>query len=436
MKTFMTYSFGCRVNQAEMEALSHELVRRGYEEVDTNPYMYIINTCSVTHKAEREARSHISHIRNTYPNTQIIVTGCAATNWIKLNKKPQDADHVIDNGGKEHLAEMIHTRIKPFSVDAKTISGESIHLDSIPTPHNDLLAGSKRVMIKIQDGCHRFCSFCIVPYLRGLPRSKSIDSIIAEINRYPDFQEAILAAINTEAFGRDTGEKFEDLICQVLLKTRIPRLSFGSIHPWTLTDAFLKTYEQLAHEPRFVDFFHIPLQSGCDKILALMKRGYTREDILHRLKTLHSINPDVFIATDVIAGFLEETDADFEETYDFLERSPISRFHVFRYSPREHTASYYLGKRLTIPSSETAKKRSARLRALSTKKMNGFMRALIGKQFSALYLLRTITSDREAVLSNNVPIRVQDGVRLQPGSIGAVHISDFQNGTLFGTIVT
>lgn len=435
MKTFDSFSFGCRVNQAEVEALNTELIHKGYSKQTSNPDVYILNTCSVTHKAEREARKHIYQIKRQNPQTKIVVTGCAATNWTKTNTKVDGVDYLVDNKGKEYLAELIEKRYGKEIKDNAQQNSITIQQFDNPTPSipTDKFMRSKRVIIKIQDGCHRFCSFCIVPYLRGLPQSRKIDEIIAQIQDYPEYVEAILTAINTEAFGRDSGESFVTLIDRILTETKIPRISFGSIHPWTFQDDFFNLYKKYADSPRFIDFFHIPLQAGSDHMLTMMKRGYTRQEFVEKLHRITDMNEMAFIGTDVIVGFLEETDQDFEDTYSFLEDTPISKFHVFRFSKREHTAAYYLAKRLLQPTEGVKKARSERLRALSDRKYAAFQERHVNRTLETLILERRDGEYSQGVLSNNMTCWVKTE-KDYTGELMNVRINTYQKGELFGTI--
>ena len=265
-KTFYSYSFGCRVNQAEKESLDRELCKLGYSYKTESPNIYIINTCAVTNKAEREARQLIYKVKKTYPDTKIVVTGCAATNWIKKRIDIEEIDFLVDNKNKEYLASIID---KKNGLEEKNIKSSAEGAQQITNKY----ITSGRMMIKIQDGCQRFCSFCIVPYLRGLPVSHRIEKITETINKQKNLQEAVLVAINTEAFGYDTKETFLQLIVAVFRDTRVPRLSFGSVHPWSVNADYIKWYEGQKENDRLVKFFHIPLQSGSDKMLKLMKRG-------------------------------------------------------------------------------------------------------------------------------------------------------------------
>ncbi len=433
MKTFDSFSFGCRVNQAEIEALDRELMQKGYEKQPKKPDIYILNTCSVTHKAEREARKHIYNLKRQFPDTKVVVTGCAATNWSKTNTKIRGVDYLIDNKSKELIAELLERKYNS-EIALPTVKRVKTFDEPTESAATDKFMRSKRVIIKIQDGCHRFCSFCIVPYLRGLPQSSKIDEIVRQIQSYPEYVEAILTAINTEAYGRDTGETFVDLIDSILTKTDIPRISFGSIHPWTFQKDFFNLYRKYSGSPRFVDFFHIPLQAGSDDMLKLMKRGYTRDEFIEKLNMLKDINEFAFIGTDVIVGFLEETDQDFEDTYSFLETTPISRFHVFRFSKREHTAAYYLSNRLKQPLPSVKKARSQRLRELSDKKYAAFQTKHIEKTFETLILERRDGDYQQGLLSNQMLVWIK-AEKDFTGELKNVKIYDYRNGELFGKIV-
>jgi len=238
MVKFMISSFGCRVNQAEKAELSLKLTSLGFLQDEVCPKVIIIYTCAVTNKAEREARQKIYHLRRKYPEAKIIITGCAATYWLKLNPSNSAlVDLVVPNQDKEKLPKLI-TNILPHQPTRNlTGCGRPGKIGRIRTESLliDKFNFSGRYLIKIQDGCHRFCSYCIVPYLRSLPKSRTIKSVIDQINVLPgNIREAVLTAINTEDYGYDTGEKLTDLIADIFNQTTIKRLSFGSINPWSI----------------------------------------------------------------------------------------------------------------------------------------------------------------------------------------------------------
>jgi len=451
--TFSSFAFGCRVNEAEKEALDRKMLEAGFSFSEKNPDIFIINTCAVTHKAEREVRNLIYQIKRKNPKTKIVVTGCSATYWQKNKLYDQlPIDLLVDNINKEFLVELLKKRLF-LSNQASPILSTEYKLTS-------KFLSSRRLLVKIQDGCQRFCTFCIVPYLRGLPKSRKIEEIVEEINNHyysviPNLfrdlnsdkilnqvkneiktqrpiSEIILTAINTEAFGLDTGESFIDLIEKVLEKTKVPRLSFGSIHPWSITPQFINFYQKISTENRLVNFFHIPLQSGSDTILKLMKRGYATEEILEKLYGLQKINPLSLLATDVIVGFLGETEKEFEKTYSFLEKSPLVKFHIFRFSKRKNTAAYYMAKNIKEPTEEEKKKRAKALAELSAKKYLNFLEKNIGRTSNALILNKEKNGFYEALLDNQLPILIEKEKDLKAGEIVKAKVKKIKNGKLMG----
>ncbi|KKR31093.1 MAG: Protein YqeV [Candidatus Gottesmanbacteria bacterium GW2011_GWC2_39_8] len=420
IKTFASFSFGCRVNQAEREELDRKLLSSGFVYDLNNPFLYIINTCAVTEKAEREARQHIYQARKKFPLSKIIVTGCAATKWIKDKVKVFGADEFIDNTNKEYVAELL---LNKFNTN-KTVSEKYAVKDKF--------IDSGRYILKIQDGCQRFCSYCIVPYLRGIPKSRKISELIRIIKtNEKTIKELILTAINTEAFGYDTGENFITLIDQLIKSTSVQRVSLGSIHPWSITSDFLEYYKKINSSGRLVNYFHIPLQSGSDKILNLMKRGYKRDEILVKLFEIKKINSTAFIGTDIITGFLEEDDQDFEDTYNFLEKSPIDKLHVFRFSIREKTAAYHMAKRLSCVGASMQQKRSRALISLGKKKYALHLEKHIGRVYKALFLKDRRESVQSVLLENQTPAYIKTEKDLT-GCILDVKITGITKGVLVG----
>lgn len=435
-KTFTSFSFGCRVNMAEKEALDRQLQQRGLTEDSESPDIYVLNTCSVTHKAEREARQMINQIRKKHSDTKIVVMGCAATNWIKRNVAVDHVDLMVENPSKEFIADIIMERFSQANIAGQI--KEMPEFDSESAPNvlpDDKYTRSGRIILKIQDGCQRFCTYCIVPYLRGLPKSTSMEDLVAQIIKLPpEIKEVIYTAINTEAYGYDTKkDDFIDLIRYTLDITSIPRISFGSIHPWSVNEKLFELLRSHPQTERIVQFYHVPLQSGNDKMLRLMKRGYTRQEFVEKLNELVSIQPMAFIGTDIIVGFLEETEADFEDTYRFLEETPISRIHIFRYSERQHTAASYLGKRLNEPTPQEKQKRAQALAELNTRKYGAFLEKHIGQTFEALFMEQQKEGTQLAVLSNGVSIWVPTTADLRT-QIMPVKVELVNNGSLHGRL--
>ncbi|MEK7633279.1 MAG: MiaB/RimO family radical SAM methylthiotransferase [Patescibacteria group bacterium] len=449
IKTFYTYSFGCRVNQAEKEVIDKEMRDNGYEINDRKPDMAIINTCAVTHKAEREAKQLIFRLRRENSKGKIVITGCSATYWKKNNLlKDVPIDLIVDNINKKFLVKILQKRLTSQAQHNRGgyVTGGRGNL-------KNKYLNSGRALIKIQDGCQRFCSYCIVPYLRGTPKSETIKSILSRISSYAKasedkknlelrikkyegkVNEVILTAINTESFGLDTGETLIQLIQLILTDSTISRISFGSIHPWSINDEFIRYYNQILPLKRLVNFFHIPIQSGSNKILKLMKRGYTKEEIMSKLIEIRKLNPFALIATDVIVGFLDESDKDFQETYDFLEKSPISKFHIFRFSKRDNTTAHYMAKNLKEPTHHEKMKRAKILTKLGKEKYERFLQKNVGRTSSVLFLNNKFDGYQEALLDNQLPIYIKITKPIQLDQLYVAKILECKKGKLFGKLI-
>ncbi len=426
--SFYSYTFGCRVNEAEKEEIDKRMVANGFIFNENNPDIYIVNTCAVTHKAEREARQLIYQIKRKLPETKIIITGCSATYWQK-NKLYQDLpiDLLVDNINKEFLVELLKKRLLNLKNNHKKLLTNNIITNKF--------LSSNRAVIKIQDGCQRYCTFCIVPYLRGFPKSRKIEEILTTVKNLPkEIKEVILTAINTEAFGYDTKESFIELLKILIAETHISRISLGSIHPWSINEDFFQFYKDYLTKNRLVNFFHIPLQSGSDKILTLMKRGYKSNEMMEKLNQIKKINPLSFIGTDVIVGFLEETDKDFEETYEFLKKAPIDKFHVFRFSKRIKTQAYFMAKKLKEPDDNTKEKRSKALIDLGKKKYQQFLEKNLNRESAVLILNKKIGQYYEGLLDNQLPILISDKKNIKSGEIYRVRVKELKKERLVGNI--
>jgi threonylcarbamoyladenosine tRNA methylthiotransferase MtaB len=433
--TFESFSFGCRVNEAERLVMNRQMIEAGFLYNERTPDLCIINSCAVTTKAEREARQHILKLKRVNPDLKIVITGCSATYWEKNGLwKNIPIDLLISNKNKAFLVARIkqHFSARP----------EPIQLDQLNEAVSDKFLSSGRVMIKIQDGCHRFCSYCIVPYLRGEPRSKKIGQILAEIDYHNHnyrsarmLQEVIFTAINTESFGHDTGESLIDLIDLSINRTRVPRISFGSIHPWSIDEGFIEYYRKISKNQRFSSFFHVPIQSGSNKTLRLMKRNYTRDDVHERLNQIRKINPLALIGTDVIVGYLDETDRDFQDTYSFLEKSPIDKFHVFRFSVRKNTAAAHQRKRLREPTAQEKIRRAKSLIDLGLKKYQKFLLKHVGVTGQALFIGELREGYQTAILNNQVQVLIPRPSTLN-GQMRKVRITKLISGVLYGNLIT
>lgn len=421
---FDSYVFGCRVNHAEMIAIESKLLQDGFEKTSKHPDYVIINSCAVTHKAEREVRQLIYRLLKSDPKPKIVLTGCAATYWNE-KKLWQDVkvDFLVTNKDKKNIPDLLKKYIvkKQSSIDKKSYDSQN------------KFTTSGRYILKIQDGCHRFCTYCIVAYLRGKPYSIPIEHLVTHIGHIEkNHKEVILTAINTEDYGKDTGEDLVDLLSEIAKKNSIQRISFGSIHPWSLTRKFINFYKNRADQ-RFVNFFHVPIQSGSERILRLMKRDYDVTKINQSLSEIRKKRNKSFFSTDIIVGFLDESDAEFDQTYNFLAKSIFSKFHIFRFSPRRDTAAFYMKKQYRLTDSKKAKERAASLKELSENKYEKFQKSLLGFNSQALIISKD-NSYSTAILNNQIPVKIKTAKNMV-GQMANVKAEEYKKGNLFGKIL-
>jgi len=382
MKKVAFYTLGCKLNYSETSTIARKMEESGYRKVDFNdsPDIFIINTCSVTENADKKCHKIVREARAISPNAYVAIIGCYA------QLKPQEiatipgVDAVLGAAEKFRLAELLDGFVRPeqpqvFATDIQQVK-------TFNTSYS--MFDRTRTFLKVQDGCDYSCSFCTIPLARGSSRSDSIENIMKsaqEIAR-TEVKEIVLTGVNTGDFGLQDGvrkERFIELIRALDEVEGINRFRISSIEPNLLTDEII-TF--VAQSKRFVPHFHIPLQSGSNKILKLMKRRYLRELYASRVERIKAEMPDCCIGVDVIVGFPGETHEDFLETYHFLNELSISYLHVFTYSERDNTVAS------TLPGSVPPKERSERskmLHILSDKKRRAFYQAHIGTENTVLF---------------------------------------------------
>ena len=368
------HTMGCKLNFSETSTLSRDSLKYGYENVDFKDFadIYVFNTCSVTENANKETRKLIRRSKRINPNAFITLIGCYA------QLKPEeliDIEEVNLVLGTENKFELLSYLDKiDFSNDIKLSYGGSI--TDVNTFKPSYSSGDRtRSFLKIQDGCDYNCTFCTIPLARGKSRSASIKktiSIAKDISR-TNAKEIVLTGVNIGDFGKGESENFYDLIQQLDNQVDIERIRISSIEPNLLTDEII---EFCFLSKKFMPHFHIPLQSGSDKILKSMKRRYTTSLYLDRLNKIKSFDQDACIGVDVIVGYPSESDEDFLETYNFLRSNDVSYLHVFTYSERENTKAISI--RPLVPCDERSR-RSKILHELSNQKKSAFYKKSIGK---------------------------------------------------------
>ena len=327
---------GCKLNQADSQTIEREFSRAGYFIAKKNAPVdiYILNTCTVTHVADKKARQTLRAARRRNPNALIVATGCYVQRSMDEVGSIKEVDLVLNNLDKDTLVRTVTSRIAE-SANTYATGDAKTNYQPIDQIHQT------RAMVKIQEGCDQVCSYCIVPKVRGRERSTAMDSLIAQIKSLEDtgFREIVLTGAQLGTYGFDIpGENLLSLLTTILEQTTVPRIRISSLQPQWINDDLL----DLWRNPRLCPHFHIPLQSGSNSVLKRMRRRYTSEDFAITSQLIRSRVPDVSITTDVIAGFPGESQEEFQETYDLCKLIKFSDMHVFPYSKRPGTSAAYL----------------------------------------------------------------------------------------------
>ena len=373
-KKIAFHTLGCKLNFSETSTLSRDSLKYGYQNVDSKEFadIYVFNTCSVTENANKETRKLIRRSKRINPNAFITLVGCYAQLKPKELIEIEEVNLVLGTEDKFEL--LNHLDKIDFSNDIKSSYGGSIR--DVKTFKPSYSSDDRtRSFLKVQDGCDYNCTFCTIPLARGKSRSASIkDTVnIAKDISKTNAKEIVLTGVNIGDFGMGTDENFYDLIQQIDNNVDIERIRISSIEPNLLTDEII---EFCFSSKKFMPHFHIPLQSGSDRILKSMKRRYRTSLYLDRLNKIKSLDKDACIGVDVIVGYPTETDEDFLETYNFLKSNDVSYLHVFTYSERENTRALKL--RPIVPHSERSR-RSKILHDLSDQKKSAFYEKSVGK---------------------------------------------------------
>lgn len=350
-------TLGCKVNQYESEALAGIFRRQGYQVADFKDAadVYVINTCTVTHLGDRKSRQMIRRAIKSNPEAIIVVTGCYAQIAPGEILAIPGVDIVIGTKDRNRIMEYITTaQEKKEQINAVSNIMEVNDFEEIPLEHE----GRTRAFIKIQEGCNHFCSYCIVPYARGPLRSRKPEKILAEARRLVEqgFKEIVFTGIHIGAYGYDLNEDttLASIVTAMEGLPGLQRLRLGSLEPWDIT---LELVNALEESSVFAPHLHIPLQSGDDYILHLMRRGYNSHEYSRMVSVVRERIPGIAITTDFIVGFPGETDEHFDSSYAFVESMDFAQMHVFKYSPRKGTpAASFPGQVVPTVKEERSKK--------------------------------------------------------------------------------
>ena len=443
-RLFSIKNFGCRATQADGAGIAADLAARGlYRTGDhTAADVVVLNTCTVTAEADRDARQAIRRIHRENPGAEVLVTGCYA------QRSPQEVSAmggvrwVVGNSHKHEIGEMIAPRLVQIDcapqqrhayhgeiVAGTTLVGDVADLHTVPSmPVGDPL-GRSRPNVKVQDGCSNRCAFCVIPSVRGRSRSATTKAVIREIRALEDrFPEIVLTGINLGRWGRDLDgrPRFIQLLREILAQTAVRRIRLSSVEPMDWSEDLI---ELMAESDRIAEHVHIPLQSGADSVLRRMRRKYRIRHYESRLALVRRWMPLAAIGADVLVGFPGETDEEFEQTRAFIERMPFTYLHVFSYSSREGTEAAGMGAH--VPKA-LKRERNRVLRELIDRKNFEFRRKLVGSSVSAVTLAASGGASR-ALSANFVEIHLNSG-QTDPGLLTQVRIESVESGRTIGSI--
>lgn len=337
MKKAALYTLGCRVNQYETEAIAESFIKKGYEIVNFDDYadVYIINTCTVTNMSDRKSRQMIRKTKKINPNAVVVAAGCYAQVSPDEAAKIEGVDIVIGTSEKGRIIELV----EEYKKNGRKINivKNIMNIRGFEELEIDEYQDRTRAFLKIQDGCDRYCSYCLIPFARGPVRSRTPQNIFNEVLKLSKkgFKEIILSGIHVASYGKDIGNvNLVDVIKGVNEIDGIERIRIGSVDPTFFTN---KVIDEISSVEKLCPHFHLSLQSGCDETLKRMNRHYTTNEYKDIVESLRKAFKEVSITTDVIVGFPGETEDEFKMTYDFLRDIKLSKMHVFKYSPRKGT---------------------------------------------------------------------------------------------------
>lgn len=415
-------SLGCKVNIYESELVTNILKNNNYTVVDFEDKadIYIINTCSVTNESDKKSRKMINRAKKNNPAAIIIVMGC----YSQVNAEDIDVDIVLGNKDKSKIVEIIEEYIKTKQKKKIIYDLTKIDFEKMEITNFD---SHTRAFVKIQDGCNAFCSYCIIPYVRGRVRSKDPEDVIKEVTTLVEkgYKEIVLTGIHTGRYGTDINTTLEELLNKLVNIPNIYRIRLSSIEINEITPGIK---ELLKENKVMAKHLHIPLQSGSNKILKLMNRRYNKEEFLSMVDNLRDI-PDISLTTDLIVGFPNEGEEEFNETIDTLKKIGFTKIHTFPYSKRKGTPAAIMDNQV-FP--EEKKKRVHRILDLSNKYEHNFYESKIGKIYDGVV---EIHSNGTTIVhtSNFIPVIINDIV--EEGTIVNVKIEKVEDLKVYGRIV-
>lgn len=393
-KTVSFYTLGCKVNQYETNAMEQQFIKNNYEIVENTQKadIYVINTCTVTNMAERKSRQMLRRVKEINPSAVLVVCGCYAQ--VAKNELEQipEIDIILGINEKNEIVQIVENYMEKMAEQDK--KSPETEIDDVSKQKEFLDFGDvtytekNRAVVKVQDGCNMFCSYCIIPYARGRIRSRKIESVVSEIEKIAKegIKEVVITGIHVASYGKDfdnenTSKKIRliDLLEAINKIDGIDRIRLSSLEPTIVDEEFATRLSKL---DKICDHFHLSLQSGCDETLKRMNRKYTTQIYRDAVATLRKYYPEASFTTDVIVGFPGETDEEFAKTYEFLKEIDFYRLHVFKYSQRRGTVAEKMPNQIDGNKKE---ERSNKLIELSNSTENKHNQSYIGKNVKVLF---------------------------------------------------
>ena len=393
-KTVSFYTLGCKVNQYETNAMEQQFIKNNYEIVENTQKadIYVINTCTVTNMAERKSRQMLRRVKEINPFAVLVVCGCYAQ--VAKNELEQipEIDIILGINEKNEIVQIVENYMGKMAEQDKR--SQEAEIDDVSKQKEFLDFGDvtytekNRAVVKVQDGCNMFCSYCIIPYARGRIRSRKIESVVSEIKKIAkeEIKEVVITGIHVASYGKDfdnenTSKKIRliDLLEAINKIDGIDRIRLSSLEPTIVDEEFATRLSKL---DKICDHFHLSLQSGCDETLKRMNRKYTTQIYRDAVARLRKYYPEASFTTDVIVGFPGETDEEFAKTYEFLKEIDFYRLHVFKYSPRRGTVAEKMPNQIDGNKKE---ERSNKLIELSNSTENKHNQSYIGKTVKVLF---------------------------------------------------
>ena len=402
--TFAIETHGCKLNQADSLVLAREFAEAGLTQVreDRPADVYVVNSCTVTHVADRKARQSLRAARRRNPEATIVATGCYAERSPELLRAMAEIDLVFGNVDKARLVEQV-VEWRGENVVPCAVGDEADYI----SPQ----VGRTRAMVKIQEGCNQVCAYCIVPKVRGRERSIPTDELVGEVSAHvaSGYKEVVLTGTQLGSYGFDLADSsLVSLIGTILARTDIERLRVSSLQPKEMTDDLLALWD----DQRLCPHFHMPLQSGSDAVLKRMRRRYTAGEYADTVRRIRGRIPHASVTADAIVGFPDESDKDFQDTYEVCERIGFADMHVFPYSVRPGTSAAHYDSQVAAP---VKRERMSALLALAETQAREFRQSSVGMERPVLWESQAV---HDSVLywtgltDNYIRVRAQSGVNL------------------------